>query len=65
VIDGEASCSIPAASPIVPKTKTGVEHRIPPSKQAVDLLEQIRAGRNTGIVFAGAKPGIRRSNRDL
>ena len=35
----------------VPKTKTGVEHRIPLSKQAVDLLEQIRAGRKTGVVF--------------
>jgi integrase len=46
----------------VPKTKTGVEHRIPLSKEAVDLLEQIRAGRKTGVVFAGAKPSKPMSN---
>jgi integrase len=46
----------------VPKTKTGVEHRIPLSKQAVELLGQIRAGRKTGVVFTGDKPGKPMSN---
>jgi len=46
----------------VPKTKTGVEHRIPLSKQTVDLLEQIRDDHKTGIVFTGGKPGKPMSN---
>jgi integrase len=46
----------------VPKTKTGVEHRIPLSKQAVDLLEQFRQGRTDGIVFPGGKRGQPMSN---
>jgi integrase len=43
-------------------TKTGVEHRIPLSKQAVELLEQIRTGRKTDIVFTGDKLGKSMSN---
>jgi len=46
----------------LPKTKTGVEHRIPLSTQAVALLKQIRAGRKTGIVFTGDKLGKPMSN---
>jgi integrase len=46
----------------IPKTKTGVEHRIPLSKQAVELLKQIHTGRKTGTVFTGDKPGKPMSN---
>ena len=42
--------------------KTGVEHRIPLSKQAIELLKQIHTGRKTGIVFTGDKPGKPMSN---
>lgn len=46
----------------IPRTKTGVAHRIPLSTQAVALLEEIRGGRASGIVFTGGKPGQPMSN---
>jgi integrase len=49
----------------VPKTKTGVGHRVPLSRQAVELLERIARDYppdKSGIIFTGDKRGQPMSN---
>jgi len=49
----------------IPKTKTGVEHRVPLSDAAADLLSRIFADYpddGSGFVFVGDKPGEPMSN---
>ena len=42
--------------------KTAKSHRVPLSRQALELLAEARKGNRSGLVFPGTRPGARLGN---